>query len=142
MAYKHIWFAVLIVVCGCLNTQIKEKFVCSDGWVADTPAGCEGHTLSCPNCTCKKTICPECTAEVKHMCVNATTPAASGPDISCASLGCPTGTRYVSSKSSAKYHACDCRFAKVLSKKNIICYKNEQEAQAAGKLPCGICAKN
>ncbi|MFH0861590.1 MAG: hypothetical protein V1875_01035 [Candidatus Altiarchaeota archaeon] len=133
------WLVALIILAsGCLSQTITEKFVCSDGWVADSPDGCVGHTPPCPNCTCKAPACPKCESVAKIVYVNVSSlPSA---DASCASLGCPPGTEYVSSKSSGKYHACGCRFAEALSKKNLICYPSAEEAQAAGKLPCGICA--
>jgi hypothetical protein len=58
----------------------------------------------------------------------------------CTALGCPAGTQYVSSRSSGKFHRCDCRFGKTLSAKNRICFGGAAEAEVAGKKPCGICA--
>jgi hypothetical protein len=132
-------FLLAVLVCGCLGSSVSERYVCSDGWLAESPAACAGHNPVCQNCTCPK--CPACKPETKCApCAGALQePATPAQDDSCARLGCPAGTRYVSSKSSGKYHACDCRFAEVLSAKNLICYGSSQEAEAAGKQPCGIC---
>ena len=137
------WIILLLVLaCGCLTQPtIKEKFVCNDGWIADSAGGCSGHTLGCPNCTCQKCECPVCkcpeckTAAAKPLASKAVTES----DDSCVRLGCPEGTTYVSSKTSSKYHTCECQFAKRLSAKNRLCYKNAQEAESDGKQPCGIC---
>ena len=133
--------AFIVLVSGCLSQTVVERFVCSDGWVADSADGCGSHSTSCPNCTCKAPACPKCEAQAKIIYVNVSSGAASA-DSSCVSLGCPEGTVFVSSKSSQKYHACGCRFAEVLSKKNLICYTSADEAQTAGKQPCGICSKS
>jgi len=130
-----------VLVCGCLSSTVQERYVCSDGWLADSPAACAGHSPVCPNCTCAK--CPSCKMETKCAPCTGTqqvSAAAAAQDDSCTRLGCPAGTKYVSSKSSGKYHACGCRFAEVLSAKNLVCYKSSQEAQDAGKQPCGICS--
>jgi hypothetical protein len=130
------WAALAFValLCGCLDARVVEKYVCSDGWVADSADGCGGHDRVCPACVCQKTECPDC------VCANGTDEAPAKSAGGCEALGCPPGTSYVSSRTSGKFHACDCRFAKALSAKNRVCYASAQDAVADGKEPCGICA--
>jgi len=141
--------AAVVLLCGCLDGPVREKYVCSDGWVTDSPKGCEGRDRVCP-----KTYCPDCVCANASACQRCPDCVCGGqatsektPDGSakaggsCESLGCPPGAQYVSSRSSGKYHACDCQYALKLSAKNRICYMSAQEAQAAGKEPCGLCAK-
>ena len=88
--------------------------------------------------------CPPCQPEIRYVRITETrqdSPAIGNiSDDSCVSLGCPPGTKFVGSKSASKYHACDCKFAAKLSAKNRVCYKSAEEAEAAGKQPCGLCA--
>jgi len=141
--------ALVLLVCGCLTQQTVEKYVCSDGWVTDTQEGCGGHERDCPRCAQTVCKCQACNNTIQYIWVtNATnsiptsTTLATESDFACLTLGCPPGSQYVSSKSSGKYHRCDCKYATTLSKKNLICYKSAEEAQAAGKQPCGICSKS
>jgi hypothetical protein len=46
----------------------------------------------------------------------------------CVELGCDNQTKYVGSKESDKYYVCDCRWAKLIKKQNLICFKSHQEA--------------
>jgi hypothetical protein len=126
-----------VLLCGCLTQQsITEKYVCADGSISGTAGACAGHTLDCPKCVCTA-------ATTAHQPVQAvlTQPAttASVVDDTCVAIGCPAGSKFVSSKTSDKYHACTCQFAAKLSAKSRVCYVSAQEAQAAGKQPCGIC---
>jgi len=134
---------LLVLVAGCIGPQtVKEKYICQDGWVSDSLQGCGGHTYT-PTCTKA-----ECKPAVKYVYVNATTPTTTpAPTITtpvfdddCLRLGCQAGTAYVSSKTSGKYHRCDCKYAATLSPKNIRCYKDTGEAEADGKEACGICS--
>jgi hypothetical protein len=134
------WLVFLVLVSGCVTQpELRERFVCYDGWVAGDAPGCTGHNPNCPVYNCTK--CPECKEKAEYVYVNSTQqPAAASQDDSCVRLGCPPGSKYVSSKTSGKYHTCGCRFAEVLSAKSRICYGSREEAEAAGKAPCGICA--
>ena len=135
---------LFVLVAGCIGPQtVKEKYICQDGWVSDSLQGCGAHTYT-PTCTKA-----ECKPEVRHTCLNSTTSttslaatSATAPvvDDDCLRLGCPAGTQYVSSKTSSKYHRCDCKYAASLSQKNIKCYKGKDAAEADGKEACGICS--
>lgn len=57
----------------------------------------------------------------------------------CEALGCPSGTMFVGSKNSNKYHYCDCASAKKISSKNLVCFKSIEEAKDSGYIPCKIC---
>jgi len=57
----------------------------------------------------------------------------------CEALGCPSGTMFVGSKNSNKYHSCDCTSAKKISSKNLVCFKSIEEAKDSGYIPCKIC---
>jgi len=57
----------------------------------------------------------------------------------CTSLGCPGGTQFVGSKSSDKYHYCNCTWAKKIKPENLICFQSKEEAQGEGYVPCGTC---
>jgi methylphosphotriester-DNA--protein-cysteine methyltransferase len=46
---------------------------------------------------------------------------------------------FVGSKSSNKYHSCDCTWAKKISSKNLVCFKSTEEAQEKGYVPCKVC---
>jgi hypothetical protein len=130
------WTILLIVLlCGCLTQQtIKEKYICQDGSISDTASACASRTIECPKCVSpavKTTTLP--TPVVQPQIANANS------NDECVAIGCPVGTKFVSSKTSDKYHICACQFAIKLSAKNRVCYTNVQEAEAAGKKPCGIC---
>jgi len=57
----------------------------------------------------------------------------------CVKLGCSEGTKYVGSKKSNRYHLCTCKWARRISKKNLICFRNEDEAIRKGYVPCKVC---
>jgi len=57
----------------------------------------------------------------------------------CEALGCPSGTMFVGSKSSNKYHSCGCTYAKKISSKNLVCFKSVEEAKDSGYIPCKVC---
>jgi hypothetical protein len=150
----------LALLCGCHTQQaVIEKYVCADGWVAEEAGGCAGRSPQCPKCVCNKADAAfggdgdaatmgkslkgqgeAAAAEPMEGAVGGIVKQASSAEDSCTALGCPAGTQYVSSKSSGKFHRCDCRFGKTLSAKNRICFGDAAEAEAAGKKPCGICA--
>ena len=132
-----------LLVCGCLSQTVVEKYVCSDGWVVDSANMCGNHTLSCPKCErptqdCPKPDCPTQESSCPKVTVTSTT-LASPLDDYCTALGCPAGTRYVASKGSAKYHICACSFARRIKKENLVCYRSQEEALAAGKTACATC---
>ncbi|MFH1055715.1 MAG: hypothetical protein V1744_06440 [Candidatus Altiarchaeota archaeon] len=137
------WLIVLllVLVSGCiLPTTVKEKYVCPDAWLVDSPEGCSSHQIQTPKCP--DCVCPTCETKVEYVYVNSTAPSTSttlAVNDACAKLGCPAGTNYVASKSSTKYHLCACRSAKTIMPKNIVCYKTQQEAEAGKKQPCSIC---
>ncbi len=111
------WVVLLLLLSGCLSqAAVKEKFVCSDGWVVDSPGECVGHERVCYEC-------PPC-------------PCADDP---CAMLGCPFGTEYVASRNSELFHDCTCKWAERISPANIVCYNNSDEAVSDGKKPCETC---
>jgi hypothetical protein len=58
---------------------------------------------------------------------------------SCVSLGCPSGTQFVGSKNSNKYHYCRCYYAKKIKPENLICFQSVEEAKSKGYEPCGKC---
>jgi len=57
----------------------------------------------------------------------------------CESLGCPSGSMFAGSKTSKKYHNCDCTWAKKISQQNLVCFKSIEEAQNNGYIPCKVC---
>ncbi|MDI6826768.1 MAG: Ada metal-binding domain-containing protein [Candidatus Aenigmarchaeota archaeon] len=57
----------------------------------------------------------------------------------CEALGCPSGTMFVGSKSSNKYHYCDCVWAKKIKPSNLVCFKSVEEAENMGYVPCKVC---
>jgi hypothetical protein len=57
----------------------------------------------------------------------------------CEALGCPSGTMFVGSKTSKKYHNCDCTWTKKISQQNLVCFKSIEEAQNSGYVPCKVC---
>lgn len=46
---------------------------------------------------------------------------------------------YVASKASDKYHLPGCGLAKNINAENKLCFATQEEAQKAGKTPCGVC---
>ena len=134
-------FLAFTFICGCLTPAVSERYVCADGWVTESYVDCSDHTPKCPKTDCPKNVCPPCEPKISYVVVNVSSATVS-PSDPCGDLGCPPGTQYVASKTSKKYHTCSCRFAKVLSAKNRICYSSAAEAEAEGKEPCGICAVN
>ena len=143
------WLVLLVLLSGCLTqTVVREKFVCSDGWVVDSADGCAGHELECPACECPPcpdSECPPCesdvsleyTAEAKQPAT--TTSLVIPPGDDCAALGCPTGSNYAASRNSDKYHLCTCEWAGRISPKNLICYETQQQAEQDNKTPCRVC---
>lgn len=61
-------------------------------------------------------------------------------DNPCVQLGCPAGTAFVGSSGSTKYHTCTCKWAKKISIKNLVCFKNAKEATGKGYEACKTCA--
>jgi hypothetical protein len=66
-------------------------------------------------------------------------PVQSETNSDCEALGCPSGTMYVGSKTSKKYHNCDCTWAKKISQQNLACFKDIEEAESSGYVPCKVC---
>jgi hypothetical protein len=66
-------------------------------------------------------------------------PVQSETNSDCEALGCPPGTMFVGSKTSKKYHNCDCTWAKKISKQNLACFKDIEEAENSGYIPCKVC---
>jgi hypothetical protein len=129
------WLVLLVLLSGCLTqTQVVERFVCCDGWVVDNVSKCVGRTPECPNSPqCR---CPPCESDVKLE-----YKAQSVGANPCVALGCPTGTKYVASSNSDKYHVCGCEWASKISARNLVCYESKAKAESDGKTPCGICFK-
>ncbi len=57
----------------------------------------------------------------------------------CQAFGCPEGTNIVASKTSNKYHLCDCAFADRIKQENMICIKTIADAEALGYVGCSVC---
>ena len=51
---------------------------------------------------------------------------------SCLLLGCPENSIYIGSAKSNKYHDCTSRFAKMIKKDNLVCFRSENEAILRG----------
>ncbi len=66
-------------------------------------------------------------------------PVQSETNSDCEALSCPPGTMFVGSKTSKKYHNCDCTWAKKISQQNLACFKNIEEAENSGYIPCKVC---
>jgi hypothetical protein len=49
--------------------------------------------------------------------------------------------KFVGSKNSNKYHLPDCRFAKNIKPKNLVCFSSIEDADAKGYLPDRTCVK-
>ena len=49
----------------------------------------------------------------------------------------PTSEGYVASKNSGVFHRGDCKSAAMISEKNLVRYNTREEAERAGKRPCG-----
>jgi micrococcal nuclease len=47
--------------------------------------------------------------------------------------------KYVGSANSNKYHYPDCKWAKKISRKNLVIFKSANEALKAGYVPCKFC---
>ncbi len=47
--------------------------------------------------------------------------------------------KYVASKNSEVFHKPQCRWAKKISKRNLVGYNSTDEAVKAGKRPCKLC---
>ena len=60
-------------------------------------------------------------------------------DSSCVTLGCPSGTKYVGSINSNKFHYCNCQWAKEIHYNNINCFKSKEEAISRGYQACKVC---
>ena len=52
----------------------------------------------------------------------------------CTQLGCPQNSLFAGSINSDKYYECDCRYAKNINPENIICFANDDEALADGRV--------
>ncbi|MBD3389146.1 MAG: hypothetical protein GF416_08635 [Candidatus Altiarchaeales archaeon] len=125
---------LMLLFSGCLQqTVIEENFVCSDGWVVDSPGDCVGHERVCPDCICPDCECPSCGIsgnsedDVRLDYQLSTDP--------CVALGCPEGTKFVASRNSDKYHSCGCEWAAKISEKNLLCY----DSAPADRVPCRVC---
>ena len=66
-------------------------------------------------------------------------PVQSETNSDCEALSCPPGTMFVGSKTSKKYHNCDCTWAKKISPQNLACFKDIEEAENSGYIPCKVC---
>ena len=53
-------------------------------------------------------------------------------EMACLELGCPSDTVYVGSKNSDKYYECKCGWARTINPENILCFKDDMEAQLNG----------
>jgi len=52
----------------------------------------------------------------------------------CEELGCSPGDVYVGSINSDKYYECDCHYAQRILPENIVCFANDDEALADGRV--------
>jgi len=52
----------------------------------------------------------------------------------CLEIGCSAYDIFVGSINSDKYYECNCRYAKNINPENIICFVNDQEALADGRV--------
>lgn len=59
--------------------------------------------------------------------------------VSATSLPEPAPEYYVASKNSDKYHVPDCGSARNISEQNKIYFDTAEDAEAAGRSPCGVC---
>jgi len=141
------WLVLTVLLCGCLTqTAVVERYVCADGWVVDNTSKCVGRTPECPACEtaeCPECRCPQCESDVKleykaeaRQAPSTTLPPGTDP---CVRLGCPPGAKYAASRNSGKYHLCECEWASKISEKNLLCYKNMEEAESDNKTACKIC---
>ena len=80
----------------------------------------------------KTTLTPTTTEQLKSV-------IQTGNNSDCEALGCPSGTMFVGSKTSKKYHDCDCTWVKKISQQNLVCFKSIEEAQNSGYVPCKVC---
>jgi len=109
------------------------RYVCHDGSIVNSSEDCP-----LPDLGISTTSIPA-TAVITTI-PTITTTSTTQPTI-CADLGCPPGTKFVGSKSSNRYHHCDCRYAKRIKPENIICFSSKRDAESKGYLPCGVCIK-
>ena len=88
--------------------------------------------------TIRKTILTTIsTSTTAEQVTNALVPQETNSD--CEALGCPSGTMFVGSKTSKKYHSCDCTWAKKISSQNLVCFKSIEEAKDSNYIPCKVC---
>jgi hypothetical protein len=115
-------------------------YVCPDGSVVNGSEGCHqpelGTTPTTETTTTTQTTETTKTTTTTTTTETTTTTQAEG---SCTALGCPSGTEFVGSKSSDKYHLCTCRYAKKIKPDNIVCFSSKQDAESQGYVPCGTC---
>ncbi|OYT40298.1 MAG: hypothetical protein B6U86_04260 [Candidatus Altiarchaeales archaeon ex4484_43] len=136
----------------CEREEPKEiiitRYVCPDGTYTEKPENCPEPFLVkvmryvCPDGSIVNSsedcLSPDLgTTSTTTTSISTTT---TQPTI-CADLGCPPGTKFVGSKSSNRYHHCDCRYAKRIKPENIICFSSKRDAESKGYVPCGVCIK-
>lgn len=128
------------------ETVTVTKYVCPDGKVVDSPDGCLTTTTELGTTTTikitstqKATTTTVAELGTTNTSTSTTTTTISEITDSCIELGCPSGTKFVGSKDSDKYHYCNCRYAKRIKPENLLCFSDEKDAQAKGYVPCGVC---
>lgn len=126
-----------------IKEVIIERYVCWNGNIVNNSKECPVLITSSLATTTTSTIVTSSTTII----TTTTTTSTSIPRIStttttvdyCQELGCPSGTKFVASSKSDKYHYCDCEWARKIKEENLVCYTSVKEAQDDGKEPCGVC---
>jgi len=139
------------------SEAISDEYDCSLDYSACSQGACVvttlPSTLSSTTSTAPETTAPSTSIETTTLeelgttsTVEETTTTSSSTSTviqaetnSCIGLGCPSGTSFVGSSGSDKYHYCDCRYAKSIKPENLVCFSDEEDAQEQGYSPCGVC---
>lgn len=129
------------------------KYVCSDGYITDDPSNCsiqqpvvvevlkfvcfDGSVVDDLH-SCEPYLIESDTLQSTTSTTSTTTSFAA--DAGCSKLGCPPWAKFVGSKSSDKYHTCDCKYAQKIKPENLVCFRSREEAESEGRISCSLCS--
>lgn len=156
---------IIILINGCITekpeTITKIRYVCYDGNIVSDSRDCpreEAEKIFIDRYVCwngdivnNSEECPVLTTITLSTTTSTTTMSTSTSTIPtttisttttidyCRELGCPSGTKFVGSKNSDKYHYCTCKWARKIKSENLVCYDSIEDALDEGRVPCSAC---
>jgi len=145
----------------CISSKILIEFYCNGSEANSNEYDCSLDYSACSQGACVVTTLPPTSLSTTSIAPETTTPSTSiettilttAPETTTPSTSIETTSstvpettstieescRFVGSSGSDKYHYPDCSSAKRISAENLICFKDENEAQEQGYRPCSRC---